>query len=54
MRAICAARSLCVTVSIGLAFQHLGETGHSLISRAGQAFYASKTHGSNLVTLAAA
>jgi two-component system cell cycle response regulator len=46
--------SLKITVSIGLAFQHPGEAGASLMRRADLALYASKDRGRNMVTLAAA
>jgi two-component system cell cycle response regulator len=45
---------LSVTVSIGLAFHHTGESGSALINRADAALYASKNSGRNMVTLAAA
>ena len=43
-----------VTVSIGLAFHRADETGGALLGRADAALYASKNHGCNMVTLAAA
>ncbi|HSF96496.1 MAG TPA: PleD family two-component system response regulator [Thermohalobaculum sp.] len=45
---------LKITVSIGLAFNRLGESGAELVRRADMALYESKGHGRNRVTLAAA
>jgi|CXWL01.1.fsa_nt_gi PleD family two-component response regulator len=45
------ADGLHITVSIGVAMFHVGDTAESWISRADQALYFSKANGRNLVRL---